>query len=125
MTDYNKLAKECLDKYPNRKIAVFMNPNYIGGVCQLGEYDDVETLAKDLKEAKSMFAETGDKFGLDWLDVFPVKYTPEEIAELERKDQEWFNALELEDEDELEREDEDELERRHQEYADRLFGDCD
>lgn len=30
MTDYNKLAKECLDKYPNRKIAVFMNPNYVG-----------------------------------------------------------------------------------------------
>lgn len=26
MTDYNKLAKECLNKYPNRKIAVFMNP---------------------------------------------------------------------------------------------------
>lgn len=125
MTDYNKLAKECLDKYPNRKIVVFMNPNYIGGVCQLGEYDDVETLAKDLKEAKSMFAEIGDNFGIDWLDVFPVKYTTEEIAELERKDQEWFNALEREDDDELEREVEEELERRHQEYADRLFGDCD
>ena len=93
MTDYNKLAKECLNKYPNREIAVFMNPNYIGNVCQLGEYDDVETLAKDLKEAKATFAEVGDKFGMDWLDVFPVKYTPEELAELERKQQEWRDRL--------------------------------
>ena len=93
MTEYNKLAKECLNKYPNRKIAVFMNPNYIGNVCQLGEYDDVETLAKDLKEAKATFTEVGDKFCMGWLDVFPVKYTPAEIAEMERKQQEWRDRL--------------------------------
>lgn len=40
MTDYNKLAKECLSKYPNRKIAVFMNPYYVGSVNWLGIFDD-------------------------------------------------------------------------------------
>lgn len=30
MTDYKKLAKECLDKYPNRKIVVFINPTMLG-----------------------------------------------------------------------------------------------
>ena len=40
MTDYNKLAKECLDKYPNRKINVFMNPNYVGRVNWLGIFAD-------------------------------------------------------------------------------------
>ena len=93
MTDYNKLAKECLDKYPNRKIAVFMNPNYVGSVNPLGEYDDVHILAEDLKEAKATFVEVGDKFGMDWLDVFPVKLTPEETAELERQQQEWRDHL--------------------------------
>ena len=40
MTEYNKLAKECLNKYPNRKIAVFMNPNIVGSVNWLGIFDD-------------------------------------------------------------------------------------
>lgn len=40
MTDYKKLAKECLDKYPNRKINVFMNPYYVGSMNQLGEFYD-------------------------------------------------------------------------------------
>lgn len=40
MTDYNKLAKECLNKYPNRKIVVFMNLNYVGSVNWLGIFDD-------------------------------------------------------------------------------------
>ena len=40
MTDYNKLAKECLDKYPNRKINVFMNLNYVGSVNWLGIFAD-------------------------------------------------------------------------------------
>lgn len=93
MTDYKKLAKECLDKYPNRKIVVIMNPYYVGSGCQLGEYDNVETLAKDLKEAKATFTEVGDEFGMDWLDVFPVKPTPEETAELERQQQEWRDHL--------------------------------
>lgn len=93
MTDFNKLAKECLNKYPNRKIAVFMNPNYVGSVNQLGEFDDVESLAKSLEEAKATFTETGDKFGMDWLDVFPVKYTPKEKAKLERQQQEWRDPL--------------------------------
>lgn len=93
MTDYNKLAKECLDKYPNRKIAVFMNPNYVGSVNQLGEFDNVESLAKSLKEAEATFTEKGDKFGMDWLDVFPVKLTPEEKVELERQQQEWYDHL--------------------------------
>ena len=30
---------------------------------------------------------------MDWLDVFPVKYTPAEEAELERKQQEWRDRL--------------------------------
>ena len=84
MTDYKKLAKECLDKYPNRKINVFMNLNYVGSVNQLGEFDDIEPLAKSLEEAKATFTETGDRFGMDWLDVFPVKPTPKETDELER-----------------------------------------
>lgn len=70
-----------------------MNPNYIGNVCQLGEYDDVHILAEDLKEAKATFTETGDRFGMDWLDVFPVEYTPEELAELEQKHEEWVDSL--------------------------------
>lgn len=93
MTYYKKLAKECLDKYPNRKINVFMNLNYVGSCCQLGEYGDVHILAEDLKEAKATFTEVGDEFGMDWLDVFPVKYTPAEIAEMERKQQEWRDRL--------------------------------
>lgn len=40
MTEYNKLAKECLNKYPNREIAVFMNPVYVGSVDQFGVFDD-------------------------------------------------------------------------------------
>lgn len=40
MTEYNKLAKECLNKYPNRKIAVFMNPDYGGSVDWFGVFDD-------------------------------------------------------------------------------------
>lgn len=36
MTEYNKLAKECLNKYPNRKIAVFMNPDYVGSADWFG-----------------------------------------------------------------------------------------
>lgn len=32
-------------------------------------------------------------FGMDWLNVFPVKYSPKEQAELERKQQEWRNHL--------------------------------
>lgn len=40
MTEYNKLAKECLNKYPNRKIAVFMNPNIVGSVGWFGVFDD-------------------------------------------------------------------------------------
>ena len=93
MTDFNKLAKECLNKYPNRKIAVFMNPNYVGSVNSLGEFNDVESLAKSLEEAKATFTEVGDKFDMDWLDVFPVEYTPEETAELERQQQEWRDHL--------------------------------
>ena len=93
MTDYNKLAKECLNKYPNRKIVVIMNPYYVGSGCQLGEYEDVNLLAEDLKEAKATFTGVGDEFGMDWLDVFPVKYTPAEIAEMERKQQEWRDHL--------------------------------
>lgn len=93
MTDYNKLAKECLNKYPNRKIAVFMNPNYVGSVNSLGEFNDVESLAKSLEEAKATFTEVGDKFDMDWLDVFPVEYTPEELAELEQKHEEWVDSL--------------------------------
>lgn len=93
MTDYNKLAKECLDKYPNRKINVFMNPNFVGSVAWLGEFNDVESLAKSLKEAKATFTEVGDEFGMDCLDVFPVKYTPEELAELEQKHEEWVDSL--------------------------------
>lgn len=93
MTDYNKLAKECLDKYPNRKIVVIMNPYYVGSGCELGEYEDVNLLAEDLKEAKATFTEVGDKFGIDWLDVFPVKCTPEELAELEQKHEEWVDSL--------------------------------
>jgi hypothetical protein len=93
MTDYNKLAKECLNKYPNRKINVFINPNYVGSVNQLGEFDDIEPLAKSLEEAKATFTETGDRFGMDWLDVFPVEYTPEELAELEQKHEEWVDSL--------------------------------
>lgn len=93
MTDYNKLAKDCLDTYPNRKIAVFMNPNYVGSVNPLGEFNDVESLAKSLEEAKETFTDVGDEFGMDWLDVFPVKYTPAEIAEMGRKQQEWRDCL--------------------------------
>lgn len=93
MTDYNKLAKECLDTYPNRKIAVFINPNYVGSVNQLGEFEDIEPLAKSLEEAKATFTEVGDEFGMNWLDVFPVKPTPAEIAEMERKQQEWYDHL--------------------------------
>lgn len=93
MTDYNKLAKECLNKYPNRKIAVFMNPNYVGSVNLLGEFNDVESLTKSLEEAKATFTEVGDKFDMDWLDVFPVEYTPEETAELERQQQGWRDHL--------------------------------
>lgn len=93
MTDYNKLAKECLDKYPNRKINVFMNPNYVGSVNPLGEFDDVESLAKSLEEAKATFTEVGDKFDMDWLDVFPAKPTPKETDELERQQQEWRDHL--------------------------------
>lgn len=93
MTDYNKLAQECLNKYPKRKIVVVMNPYYVGSGCELGEYDDVSILAEDLKEAKATFTEVGEKFGMDWLDVFPVKYTPKEQAELERKQQEWRDQL--------------------------------
>lgn len=93
MTDYNKLAKECLDKYPNRKINVFMNPNYVGSVNWLGIFDDVESLAKSLEEAKATFTEVGDKFDMNWIDVFPVKPTPEETAELERQQQEWRDHL--------------------------------
>lgn len=93
MTDYNKLAKECLDKYPNRRIAVFMNSSYIGSVNQLGEFDDVKSLAKSLEEAKATFTETGDKFDMNWLDVFPVTLTPEEKDELERQEQEWHDHL--------------------------------
>ena len=70
MTDYKKLAKECLDKYPNRKINVFMNLNYVGSVNLLGEFDDVESLAKSLEEAKVTFTEVGDKFNIDWLMSF-------------------------------------------------------
>lgn len=93
MTDYNKLAKECLDKYPNRKINVFMNPNYVGSVNWLGEFNDVESLAESLEEAKEIFL--GDKYtlGMEWLDVFPVEFTPEETAELKRQHQEWRNHL--------------------------------
>lgn len=40
MIDYKKLAKECLDKYPNRKINVFMNLNYVGSVNWLGTFAD-------------------------------------------------------------------------------------
>lgn len=40
MTDYKKLAKECLDKYLNRKINVFMNLNYVGSVNWLGIFAD-------------------------------------------------------------------------------------
>lgn len=93
MTDYKKLAKECLDKYTNRKINIFMNPNFVGSVAWLGEFNDVESLAKSLEEAKATFTEVGDKFDMDWLDVFPVEYTPEELAELERKQQEWRDHL--------------------------------
>ena len=93
MTDYKKLAKECLDKYPNRKINVFMNPNYVGSVNQLGEFDDVRSLAISLEEAKATFTEVGDKFDMNWLDVFPVEYTPKEQAELERQQQEWRDHL--------------------------------
>ena len=93
MTDYNKLAQECLNKYPNRKIVVVMNPYYVGSGCELGEYDDVSILAEDLKEAKATFTEVGEKFGMDWLDVFPVEYTPEELAELEQKHEEWVDSL--------------------------------
>lgn len=93
MTDYNKIAKECLDKYPNRKINVFVNPNYVGSLNWLGMFDDVESLAKSLEEAKATFTEVGDKFGMDWLDVFPVKLTPKETAELERQHQEWRDYL--------------------------------
>ena len=93
MTDYNKLAQECLNKYPNRKIVVVMNPYYVGSGCELGEYDDVSILAEDLKEATATFTEVGEKFGMDWLDVFPVEYTPEELAELEQKHEEWVDSL--------------------------------
>lgn len=93
MTDYNKLAKECLNKYPNRKIAVFMNPNYVGSVNPLGEFDDVESLAKSLEGAKATFVGDEDTLGMDWLDVFPVKYSPAEIAEMERQQQEWRDLL--------------------------------
>lgn len=70
-----------------------MNPYYVGSGCQLGEYDDVHILAEDLKQAKATFTEVGDTFGMDWLDVFPVKYTPAEIAEMGRKQQEWRDRL--------------------------------
>lgn len=30
---------------------------------------------------------------MDWLDVFPVGYTPEELAELEQKHEEWADSL--------------------------------
>ena len=93
MTDYNKLAKECLNKYPNRKIAVFMNPNYVGSVNPLGEFDDVESLAKSLEGAKAIFVGDEDTLGMEWLDVFPVEYTPEELAELEQKHEEWVDSL--------------------------------
>lgn len=93
MTDYNKLAKECLDKYPNRKINVFMNPNYVGSITWLGMFDDVESLAETLKEAKEMFLGDDYTLGMEWLDVFPVEYTPEEQAELERQHQEWRDHL--------------------------------
>ena len=93
MTDYNKLAKDCLNQYPNRKINVFMNPNYVGSVTWLGEFDDVESLAESLKEAKETFV--GDEYtlGMDWLDVFPVKRTPEELAEIEQNQKEWLDNL--------------------------------
>ena len=93
MSDYNKLAKECLDKYPNRKINVFMNPNYVGSLNWLGEFEDVESLAETLKESKAIFV--GDEYtlGIEWLDVFPVEYTPEESDELERQHQEWRDYL--------------------------------
>lgn len=32
-------------------------------------------------------------FGMNWLNVFPVKLTPEEKAELERQQQEWRDRL--------------------------------
>lgn len=70
-----------------------MNPNYVGSVNPLGEFVDVRSLSKSLEEAKATFTETGDRFGMDWLDVFPVEYTPEELAELEQKHEEWVDSL--------------------------------
>ena len=32
-------------------------------------------------------------FGMNWLNVFPVKYTPKEQAELEQKHEEWVDSL--------------------------------
>jgi hypothetical protein len=93
MTDYNKLAKECLDKYPNRKINVFVNPNYVGSLNWLGEFDDVDSLAETLEEAKEIIVGDDYTLGMEWLDVFPVEYTPEEQAEIEQNQKEWRDHL--------------------------------
>ena len=63
-----------------------------GAICEVGCYQDVDTLAGDLVRLVDHIHLKGT-LTEEWLDVFPETYTEEELEEQKKLDEKWRESI--------------------------------